>query len=96
VPNPISGVTHMPAYVFRCNRKDGPMNVEYTYGPDWKIASREAANQYRAALRIHGVDIREHHCDFAVEELADGTFAIACTTHPEHLPIASPAVHARQ
>jgi hypothetical protein len=86
----------MPAYVFRYSTKDGPMKVEFTYVPDWKIVSREAAYQHFAALRSHGLYLKEHHCDFAVEELADGTFAIACTTHPEHLRTASTAVHAQQ
>jgi hypothetical protein len=82
-------------YVFHYSAKDGPMKVECTSGPDWRIASREAADQHCAALRGHGVYIREHDCDFVVEGLPDGTFAIACTMHAEHLRIASPAVRAR-
>jgi hypothetical protein len=96
-PAPLEcGPATMPAYVFRYSTKDGPMKIEYTYRPDWMIASREAANEHCAALRSHGDYVREHHCEFAVEELTDGMFAIVCATLPESLRIGSPAVHARQ
>jgi hypothetical protein len=33
------------------------------------------------------IHVGPHQCEFAVEALQDGQFAIICTTHPAHLEL---------
>jgi hypothetical protein len=54
--------------------------------PAWKIATLPVAQ--RECEILQGLRVRvgyHHHCEFSVEELPEGEFAIVCLTHPDPL-----------
>ena len=67
------------------------VDVQYCKEPDWKIPLRELAEpELRILCGMH-VHIGLHYCEFSVEELPDGAFAIVCLSHPELAPELQPA-----
>jgi hypothetical protein len=59
------------------------VEVEYCKEPDWRIAFRELAESELKILTDMCVHVGSHYCEFAVEELPEGEFAIICPSHPE-------------
>jgi hypothetical protein len=62
--------------------------VGYCAVPEWTFADRSAAEIECGYMR--GWDVRMedgHRCDFAVETMDSGGFAIVCLSHPEHLKL---------
>lgn len=59
------------------------VEIEYCKEPDWKIAFRELAESELRILTDMRVHVGSHYCEFAVEELPEGEFAITCPAHPE-------------
>jgi hypothetical protein len=62
------------------------VDVQYCKEPDWKIELRELAESELRILRGMRVHVGSHYCEFSVEELPDGAFAIVCLSHPELVP----------
>jgi hypothetical protein len=56
--------------------------VQYSDHPDWRIAVREIAESDLRILTSMRVRVGDHYCDFAIEELPEGGFAIICPAHP--------------
>jgi hypothetical protein len=67
------------------------VEVQYCKEPDWKIETREWAELELRILRDMRVHVGSHYCEFSVEELPDGAFAIVCLSHPELAPELQPA-----
>jgi|GEM_PF-1856629 hypothetical protein len=67
------------------------VDVQYCKEPDWKIPLRELAEPELRILRDMRVHVGSHYCEFSVEELPDGAFAIVCLSHPELAPELQPA-----
>jgi|ERR1700733_3786554 hypothetical protein len=61
--------------------------VGYCAEPEWTLPDRPSAEIECGILRRMGVHIGPHYCEFAVESLDNGEFAIVCLTHPEHLKL---------
>jgi hypothetical protein len=64
--------------------------VQYCAEPTWTLHDRPSAEVECATLRNAGIHIGAHYCDFAVESLENGAFAIVCLTHPVDLKLAKP------
>ena len=64
------------------------VDVQYCTEPDWKITLRELAEPELRILRDMRVHVGSHYCEFSIEELLDGAFAIVCLSHPELAPTA--------
>jgi len=62
------------------------VDVQYSKQPDWKITLRELAAPELRILRNMRVHVGSHYCEFSIEELPDGAFAIFCLSHPELAP----------
>jgi hypothetical protein len=56
--------------------------VFYSKEPRWKMRRSEAEAEC-TTLRNIAVRVGVHVCDFTVEELTTGEFAIVCSSHPE-------------
>jgi hypothetical protein len=66
--------------------------VGHSLDPNWwPISERSEAEAECAKLRGFGIHIGTHFCDFAVESLDNGTFAILCLSHPVELALAGAA-----
>lgn len=59
------------------------VDVQYCKEPGWKIGFRELAESELRILREMNVHVGQHYCEFTVEELREGGFAIICPSHPE-------------
>ena len=59
-----------------------PVLVSYSLRPSSLIASREDADLQCARLNRMQVHVGQHSCEFEVEELDGGEFALACINHP--------------
>ena len=59
------------------------IEVQYSNEPDWKIAFRELAESELRILTDMRVHVGLYNCEFAVEDLPEGEFAIICPSHPE-------------
>jgi len=57
------------------------VEVAYSDAPELKMPAIEAQDQCRY-LRTLRIRVGPHYCDFSVEELPDGGFAIVCLPHP--------------
>jgi len=58
--------------------------VEYRATPDdWKMSTRDEAEMHCQDLNRMQVHVGPHYCEFSVEELPEGDFAIVCLSHPE-------------
>lgn len=53
----------------------------------WSISSRVEAETECSKLRGWKIHVGAHYCDFAVESLEDGKFAIICLSHPVELAL---------
>lgn len=87
----------MKAYVLGYRQKDADkvqlpkrpfervedVEVQYCKKPDWKIALRELAESELRILCDMRVHVSPHYCEFAIEELPEGGFAIVCPSHTE-------------
>ena len=82
----------MPAYVFGYGNLDGPWKVDFRDVPTL-VLNRYGADLHSGCLRSLGIHVGDHHCNFAVEELNGGEFAIVCPTHPKHVPDCSEFRH---
>lgn len=60
------------------------IEVGYSKEPKWTVASREEANYQCRTLRGVDVHVGPHYCEFSVEELPNGEFAIVCLSHPDN------------
>ena len=56
--------------------------VKYCTDPVPLFNTRLEANMDCAMLRTASVSVGTHFCDFSVEELPSGQFAIICASHP--------------
>jgi hypothetical protein len=56
-------------------------SVDYSDQPKLRFAIRGDAEGYRQALQGWGVHVGSHYCDFALDPLSNGEFAIVCTSH---------------
>ena len=65
------------------------VDVQYSGTPAWKMASLYEAEAELAALRRMDVRVGSHYCQFEVEPLSEGAFALVCTNHPDHLKLAA-------
>ena len=66
---------------------DGDYWVKYSATPEnWTIPERRLADVECDILRRMRVHVDAHYCEFSVEELRDGEFAVVCTTHPDIPP----------
>ena len=61
-------------------------------GPEWTFPDRSLAEDELVELRKMGFHFGEHYCDFAVETLDDGEFALVCLSHPAELKLAGKPV----
>ena len=59
------------------------VEIDFSREPDWKIGFRELADTELRILSEMQVHVGPHYCQLAVEELAEGQFAIICPIHPE-------------
>lgn len=59
------------------------VDVQYSEGPEWKMPFREYAETELRILVGMRVHVGPHYCEFSLEELPEGEFAIACLSHPE-------------
>lgn len=64
------------------------IGVNYSAEPDWLLPDRSTAEIECASLRGMDVHVGSHYCNFAVETVDDGQFAIACLSHPKDLRLA--------
>ncbi len=71
--------------------RDEPTDVGYAATPEWRIETREVADYQCSKLRQMRVHVGEHYCEFEVEKLSEGDFAVVCASHPDHLKVARPA-----
>jgi hypothetical protein len=90
----------MKRYVIGCRQKDedkieppkrpfdpvGNVEVQYGDGPDWKMPFREYAETELRTLAEMRIHVGPHYCEFSLEELPEGEFAIVCLSHPEPHP----------
>jgi hypothetical protein len=59
------------------------VDVQFSEAPEWKIDLRELAESELRILTGMHVHVGQHYCEFAVEDLPEGEFAIVCPAHPE-------------
>lgn len=60
------------------------IEVQYHSRPVWRIPSHEA--EWRCAeLQRSRIHVGQHYCEFSLEELPEGNFAIVCESHPSEL-----------
>ena len=59
------------------------VEVQYCKEPDWRIAFRDLAESESKILTEMRVHVGPHYCEFVVEELPEGKFAIVCPSHPD-------------
>jgi hypothetical protein len=58
--------------------------VEYRPTPDdWKMMTRDEAEMHCRDLNRMQAHVGPHYCEFSVEELPEGAFAIVCLSHPD-------------
>ena len=57
------------------------VEVIYSKEPRWRMAHHGLAEAERLNLEQMSVYVGEHHCDFSVEALPEGGFAIVCLSH---------------
>jgi hypothetical protein len=62
------------------------VDVQYCKEPEWKIMLRGLAESELRILRDMRVHVGSHYCEFSVEELPEGEFAIVCLSHPDLAP----------
>jgi hypothetical protein len=62
-----------------------PPIVQYGSYPGWTLPERHLAEIALLEVNRMGVSVNEHWCEFAVDDLPEGGFAIYCTNHPKHL-----------
>ena len=62
--------------------------VQYRPSPDdaWEIGTRDEAEMHCRVLNGSQAHHGPHYCEFSVEELPEGAFAIVCLSHPELAP----------
>jgi hypothetical protein len=65
------------------------IDVGYSGTPAWKMESLYEAEVELATLRRMDVHVGSHYCQFEVEALSEGAFALVCTNHPDHLKLAT-------
>jgi hypothetical protein len=58
------------------------VRVDYCPEPEWKIPTREMAAIELQTLQRMWVYVEGHYCEFSIDELPDGAFAIVCLSHP--------------
>ena len=61
----------------------GDIEVAYSKEAQWKMPMFYLANIECDILRGMRVHIGSHNCEFSVEELPEGEFAIVCLFHPD-------------
>jgi hypothetical protein len=59
-----------------------PPIVEFDRDPLWKLPAKELADVELLILERMGVSVGQHFCQFSVEELPEGEFALVCRNHP--------------
>jgi hypothetical protein len=57
------------------------IEVSYSQQPSWKISALESAQAELRILQGLAVHVGLHRCEFSIEELPDGEFAIVCLAH---------------
>lgn len=57
-------------------------DIWYSKEPEWTMNTRVQAESELEILSGMTVHVREHYCEFSVEELSEENFAIACLAHP--------------
>jgi hypothetical protein len=67
--------------------RENPEEVEVSYSqqPSWRISSRDSAQAEIRILEELAVHVGLHRCEFSIEELHDGKFAIVCLAHENSL-----------
>ena len=60
--------------------------VEYSREPVWRMPSLRLAKGERDLLCEMQVHVGPHYCEFSVEELPEGDFALVCLSHPDGEP----------
>jgi hypothetical protein len=60
-----------------------PVIVSYHENPEWRIPLESEAVWRRDELQNALVHVGPHYCEFSIEELPEGDFAIVCAEHPE-------------
>jgi hypothetical protein len=64
--------------------------VAFSVAPAWKIATLPVAQRECEILQGLHVRVGYHHsCEFSVEELPEGEFAIVCFSQPESVQLAA-------
>jgi len=56
--------------------------IGYSTAPDWRFSTRGEAEVALSDLNEKQFHVGLHYCEFAIQELPEGDFAIACITHP--------------
>ena len=64
-------------------RPRGNVDVYFHKQPEWTMASVEEAEGERQCLKAMKVRVGVHSCEFSIEELPEGNFAIVCLAHPD-------------
>jgi hypothetical protein len=79
----------MKVYVTGYQLKELPTHqedIEVGYSkdpPEWRTVSVYEADARRIFLQDKRVQVDGHRCQFSVEELPEGQFAIVCLSHPD-------------
>jgi hypothetical protein len=60
-----------------------PIVVVYSDSPTWRIPLESEAVWRLVDLQTAHVHVGQHFCEFSIEELPEGDFAIVCAEHPE-------------
>jgi len=66
--------------------RDDETAVQFNNSPDhWKMGMVEAQSNCGMLNRahVHAKNVPLHRCEFEVEEVGQGEYAIVCKTHPE-------------
>ena len=59
--------------------------IHYSDRPEWRLGALELAEADCRLLNSMQVHVGPHYCQFEIEELEPGLFAIVCKSHPDKL-----------
>lgn len=57
--------------------------VFYSKEPRWTMDRDTAESEFKIMNNLFRFHVGTHYCNFTVEALADGQFAIVCLSHPD-------------
>jgi hypothetical protein len=66
----------------RGEEKPAQYRILFGHRPAWALGEKSVAKAECAILNSLGIQVGQHHCQFEVEEVKIGIFAIVCKGHP--------------